>query len=64
MNDHFDREHLKEMSKLEKGGLIGCEHPRCKDEDLKLTSLDHFRAYVAQVQGVLLRPSHRQKQRV
>lgn len=42
MNDHFDREHLNTMEKCEKEGLIFCDHPKCRDEGLKLTSLNQI----------------------
>ncbi|OAQ58761.1 FluG domain-containing protein [Pochonia chlamydosporia 170] len=54
MNDHFDREHLDTMKRSD---IIVCNHPKCRDADLKLTSLDHFRNHVARVHGVNLRAS-------
>lgn len=57
MNDHFEREHLNVMRGPTKDGVIVCNHPKCRDADLKLDSLDHFRNHVARVHGVLLRPS-------
>lgn len=55
MNDHFDREHLDTIERFD--NLIVCNHPKCADADLKLTSLDHFRNHVARVHGVTLRAS-------
>lgn len=43
MNDHFDREHLDIIKSFD--NLIVCNHPKCRDADLKLTSLDHFHYY-------------------
>jgi hypothetical protein len=57
MNDHFEREHLGTIKEMERDGFIVCGHPKCKQADLKLKSLDHFRNHVARVHGVLLRPS-------
>jgi len=59
MNDHFDREHLVPMEQMERDGFIGCMHPKCREVDIKLHSLDHFRNHVAKVHGVALRPSRR-----
>ncbi len=56
MNDHFDREHLKEMKELERNNLIFCDHPKCKEEGVKLKHLDHFRNHVQRVHGIALRP--------
>jgi len=59
MNDHFDREHLATIERMEREGFIGCMHPKCREADLKLHSLDHFRNHVYNVHGVALRPSRR-----
>lgn len=59
MNDHFDREHLKEMEDLERDNLVICDHPKCREDGLKLKSVDHFRNHVQTVHGVKLRPSWR-----
>ncbi|OAQ58766.2 hypothetical protein VFPPC_16956 [Pochonia chlamydosporia 170] len=55
MNDHFDREHLDTIKSYD--SLIFCNHPKCRNADLKLTSLDHSRNHVARVHGVTLRAS-------
>lgn len=59
MNDHFDREHLVTLEQMERGGFISCRHPKCREADLKLKSLDHFRNHVARVHGIALRASRR-----
>ncbi|KAM4067359.1 FluG domain-containing protein [Hirsutella rhossiliensis] len=59
MNDHFGREHLVTMEQMERDGFIGCMHPKCREADIKLHSLDHFRNHVARVHGVALRPTRR-----
>ncbi|OAQ89062.1 FluG domain-containing protein [Purpureocillium lilacinum] len=46
MNDHFDREHLVTMEQMSRDGFIGCMHSKCREEDIKLHSLDHFRTHV------------------
>ena len=56
INDHFNHEHLSSMEGFEEDGPIFCEHPKCKDEGLKLTRLNHLRLHVAHVHGVKLRP--------
>ncbi|CAP61096.1 uncharacterized protein PODANS_3_660, partial [Podospora anserina S mat+] len=56
INDHFDREHLGGMKEMERENLIFCEHPKCKEEGVKLKHLDHFRNHVESVHGVKLRP--------
>ena len=56
MNDHFDREHLKMMEELEHDNLIFCDHPKCKEEGVKLKHLDHFRNHVQTIHGIALRP--------
>ena len=61
MNDHFDREHLEDLKDKERRDLIRCEHPRCKEEGVKLRDLDHFRAHVMNVYGIELRPGDRVK---
>lgn len=61
MNDHFDREHLEDLKDKERHNLIRCEHPRCKEEGVKLRDLDHFRAHVMNIHGVELRPGDRVK---
>ncbi|KAK3935373.1 hypothetical protein QBC46DRAFT_453549 [Diplogelasinospora grovesii] len=61
MNDHFDREHLGGMKENERRNLIFCDHPKCKEEGMKLKNLDHFRAHVMSVHGVELRRSDRVK---
>lgn len=48
-------EHLDTIKSLD--SLILCNHPKCSDADLKLTSLDHFRNHVASIHGVTLRAS-------
>lgn len=53
MNDHLDRAHLWEMKEMARDRLLSCDHPECKDADLKLTDLNHLRAHVARVYGVL-----------
>ncbi|KJZ71090.1 hypothetical protein HIM_09509 [Hirsutella minnesotensis 3608] len=58
MNDHFDREHKATMNEMERDGFIVCNHPGCKEADLKLRSLDHFRDHVSRVHGVTLREEH------
>ncbi|KAB5514914.1 FluG domain-containing protein [Coniochaeta sp. 2T2.1] len=40
MYDHFDREHLGEMKENEKHNLIFCDHPKCKEEGVKLKHLE------------------------
>ena len=59
MNDHFDREHLEELKELERDKLIFCNHPKCREDGVKLKHLDHFKAHVERVYGVRLRPSRR-----
>ena len=59
MNDHFDREHLATMEQMERDDYIGCTHPKCKEADIKLHTVDHFRNHVATVHGVALRRSPR-----
>ncbi|KAI9861113.1 MAG: hypothetical protein M1813_005542 [Trichoglossum hirsutum] len=54
MNDHFDREHLKEMEEMERNNLIFCDYPKCKEERVKLKHLDHFRNHVMSVHGIRL----------
>lgn len=54
MNDHFEREHLMELEEMERENLIFCEHPKCKEEGVKLKHLDHFRNHVESVHGVKL----------
>ncbi|KAI0398662.1 hypothetical protein F4802DRAFT_592559 [Xylaria palmicola] len=61
MNDHFDREHLENMKDNEKRNQIFCDHPKCKEEGLKLDNLDHFRAHVMSVHCVKLRRSDQVK---
>ncbi len=61
MNDHFDREHVEDLKDKERHNLIRCEHPRCKEDGVKLRDLDHFRAHVMNVHGVELRPGDRVK---
>ena len=61
MNDHFDREHLEDLKDKERRDLIRCEHPRYKEEGVKLRDLDHFRAHVINVYSIELRPSDRVK---
>ncbi|RYO96655.1 hypothetical protein DL764_007436 [Monosporascus ibericus] len=56
MNDHFDRQHLKQMEKRERSNLIFCDHPKCKEDGVKLNNLDHFRNHVKTVHGIALRP--------
>ncbi|KAK0637170.1 FluG domain-containing protein [Bombardia bombarda] len=56
MNDHFDREHLKEMEEMERDNLIFCDHPKCQEDGVKLKHLDHFRNHVQDVHGITLRP--------
>lgn len=41
---------------MERENLIFCEHPKCKEEGVKLKHLDHFRNHVESVHGVKLRP--------
>ena len=60
-NDHFDRKHLQDLKDKERYNLIRCEHPRYKEEGVKLTDLNHFRAYVISVYGIELRPGDRAK---
>ena len=43
MNDHFDREHLGDLKDKEQCDRISCDHPKCKEEEVKLKNLDHFR---------------------
>lgn len=57
MNDHFDREHLATMEQMDRDGFIGCMHPKCREADVKLHTVDRFRNHVATVHGVALRPS-------
>jgi hypothetical protein len=61
MYDHFDREHLEEMKENEKHNLIFCDHPKCKEEGVKLKHLDHFRAHVMSRHVVSLRGSDQVK---
>jgi hypothetical protein len=61
MNDHFDREHLEDLKEKEQRDRIFCDHPKCKEEGVKLRNLDHFRAHVMNVHGIELRPSDRAK---
>ncbi|CAK7223793.1 hypothetical protein SEUCBS140593_005350 [Sporothrix eucalyptigena] len=56
MNDHFDHQHLKEMEEMERSHLVFCDHPKCKEEGVKLKDLDHFRNHVQKVHGITLRP--------
>ena len=51
MNDHFDRQHLKELEQLEHENLVFCEHPKGKKEGVKLVHLDHFRNHWGTVHG-------------
>ena len=53
MNDHFDREHLVTMEQKERERFIGCIHPKCREADVRLHTLDHFRNHVATVHGVV-----------
>lgn len=53
MNDHFDREHLRKLK--ERDSQITCEHPKCKEQGLKLENLNHFRNHVQRVHGIRLR---------
>ena len=46
MNDHFDREHLKVIEKIERDNLIFCDHLKCKEEGVKLKHIDHFRNHI------------------
>ncbi|KXX82493.1 hypothetical protein MMYC01_201217, partial [Madurella mycetomatis] len=61
MNGHFDREHLEDLKGKERYNLIFCKHPRCSEEGVKLTTLDHFRAHVMNIHGVELRTGDRVK---
>jgi hypothetical protein len=63
-NDHFDDYHLEEKEHAElHGELIACKHPKCREKDVKLRNVDHFRNHVASVHGVKLRPSQQVQQR-
>jgi hypothetical protein len=55
-NHHFDREHLKEMEKMELDNLGFYDHPKCKEEGVKLEHLDHIRSHMQAVHGISLRP--------
>ncbi|KAK4032863.1 hypothetical protein C8A01DRAFT_50446 [Parachaetomium inaequale] len=61
MNDHFDREHLEDLKDKEQRDRIFCDYPKCKEEGVKLKTLDHFRAHMMTVHGVELRPNDRTK---
>ena len=39
------------MEERERGNLIFCEHPKCKEGGVKLKHLDHFSNHVQSVQG-------------
>lgn len=54
MNDHFDREHLRPMTRAAQKGSITCQHPKCQRDghSLKLVSMNHFRNDVQTIHGV------------
>ncbi|KAI1086032.1 FluG domain-containing protein, partial [Rostrohypoxylon terebratum] len=59
MNDHFERQHLKNMQ--EGNDRISCHHPKCREEGVILTNVDHFRNHVQTVHGVWMRPTRPQR---
>lgn len=52
MNDHFDHEHLRAIEDKARNGQITREHPKCREEGVKLEHLDHFRNHIHRVHGV------------
>ena len=63
-NDHFDDQHLEEIERAEEHGeLIKCGHPKCREREVYLQSVDHFRNHIDAVHGVTLRTSEKVRQR-
>ncbi|KAK3934986.1 FluG domain-containing protein [Diplogelasinospora grovesii] len=44
--------HLKEIEERERNNLIFCDHPKCREDGVKLKHLDHFRNHVQTVHGI------------
>lgn len=40
------------MQEMKRNHLIFCDHPKCKEDGVKLQTLDHFRSHVQSVHGI------------
>ncbi|KAK3933471.1 hypothetical protein QBC46DRAFT_275688, partial [Diplogelasinospora grovesii] len=54
INNHFNREYLREIKESEKRNLILYSYLKCKEKGIKLKNLNYFKAYIINVYSVEL----------